>query len=190
MKVLRPAATAIVRYPAWSVAALAAPRGAGRPVLVLPGWHANDLSTLPLRSYLIYLGYEAHGWGLGTNHGRSTSAPAALGRVLTRLAEDSGESVSIVGWSLGGAHAADLATRHAGLVRQVVTLGSPLSGASRVPVPLTSIYSRADRVVHWQSSRIPETRTHHNVEVHGGHLTLGHNPEVLRAVAEQLVRAQ
>jgi PGAP1-like protein len=180
--------TAMFQYQASSVAALVAPRGGGRPVLVIPGWHANDLSTLPLRSYLSYLGYRARGWGLGTNQGRSLRASSALTDVLSRLAVESEESVSIVGWSLGGVLAIDLAARQTDQVRQVITLGSPLSATARVSVPLTSIYSRDDRIVHWRLSQIPKTRTQRNIEVHGSHLSLGHNPEVFRAVGEQLAR--
>lgn len=107
-----------------------APKGDGHSVLVLPGFVAGDTSTDPLRRYLKFLGYDAHGWELGRNLG-----PLAIGRQGERLMERFLEvaktatgKVSLVGWSLGGVMARELSKRVPDQVRQVITLGSPFTG--------------------------------------------------------------
>jgi pimeloyl-ACP methyl ester carboxylesterase len=110
-----------------------APRGDGRPVLVLPGFIASDTSTAILRKYLTRLGYDAHAWKLGRNLG-----PKAIGaegeKLIARLNavhEMTGKKVSLVGWSLGGIMARIVARRAPDLVRQVITLGSPFAGSPK-----------------------------------------------------------
>lgn len=106
---------------------LAAPRGDGHPVLVLPGFLVSDVSTTMLRQYLNLLGYETHGWELGRNYGGITRMRTKLRDRLRQIHEKTGKKVSIVGWSLGGVYARDLAVGVPDAVRSVVTLGSPFS---------------------------------------------------------------
>jgi pimeloyl-ACP methyl ester carboxylesterase len=103
------------------------PRGDGHPVLVLPGFMASDTSTLPMRRLLRELGYDVHGWELGRNIKVDHDRVSAMRDLLTRLFKDSGRKVSIVGWSLGGVFARELAKMHPEAVRQVISLGSPIS---------------------------------------------------------------
>ena len=78
------------------------PKGDGHPVLVLPLMFGNDLSTVPLRSFLDARGYAASAWDLGVNLGpRAGVFDACLGR-LRALRESHGRPVSLIGWSLGG----------------------------------------------------------------------------------------
>ncbi len=102
-----------------------APRGDGHPVLVLPGWLAGDGSTRALRWFLRGRGYHAHAWRLGLNRGPTPEAVAGLQERLHRLHARHGRKVSLVGWSLGGIYARELARRFPELVRQVITLASP-----------------------------------------------------------------
>ena len=104
---------------------LAAPRGVGHGVLIFPGLLAGDLSTRPLRGFLCWLGYNARGWDLGRNYGPTEAVLAGLPRALLRHAERTGRPVSLIGWSLGGIYAREIARRHPRQVRQVITLGSP-----------------------------------------------------------------
>jgi pimeloyl-ACP methyl ester carboxylesterase len=104
---------------------LAAPRGDGHPVLVLPGLLASDTSTLTLRTYLSYLGYHVAGWELGRNVGPTRMVVDGLLSRLEALAERRGQPASVIGWSLGGIFARELARRRPESVRQVLTLGSP-----------------------------------------------------------------
>jgi pimeloyl-ACP methyl ester carboxylesterase len=103
----------------------AAPRGDGHGVLVFPGLLAGDSSTVPLRAFLRWLGYDVRGWDLGRNHGPSEAVLAGLPRAVLDHATRTGRPVSLVGWSLGGIYAREMARRHPRQVRQVITLGSP-----------------------------------------------------------------
>jgi pimeloyl-ACP methyl ester carboxylesterase len=110
-----------------------APRGEPHPVLVLPGLMASDLSTGTLRRWLRSLGYPVVGWALGRNRGPTQEVVDELPRLVERLADEHGTTVSIVGQSLGGIFARRLAQRSPREVRQVVTLGSPFGLAGRGP---------------------------------------------------------
>ena len=110
-----------------------APRGDGHPVMVLPGFVTTDTSTAVIRNYLNWLGYDTYPWELGRNLG-----PRAIGsegeKLIKRLDQihaDTGQKVSLVGWSLGGMMARQLARRRPDLVRQVISLGSPIGGSPR-----------------------------------------------------------
>jgi len=193
-----------------------APRGDGHAVLVLPGLLASDTSTGVLRGYLRRLGYDTHGWNLGRNLGPTDQVLDELPRELSALAERTGRPVSIVGWSLGGIYARELARQHHGQVRRVITMGSPFAltdprqshadgayrrhghrhAAGRVPtpeqvarpieVPSTAVYSRRDGVVSWQACIEPETTLHENVEVRCAHLGFGVDPATLWLIADRL----
>ena len=197
-----------------------APRGDGHPVLALPGFLASDLSMALMRRYLKELGYDAHAWNMGRNLGGVASKRDALRALLTQIHQTTGKKVSIVGWSLGGIYARDLALQLPGIVRQVITLGSPfanditatnatrlyeaLSGegindnpeireaiAGDLPVPATSIYSRTDGIVNWRTSLLRPSDTAENIEVHlASHIGLGVNPAALWAVADRLAQAE
>ena len=155
-----------------------APRGDGHPVLVFPGMAAGDLSTAPMRQWLRALGYAVHGWGQGTNLGPRADAMAASLARIRALRQQHGTEVSLIGQSLGGIYARELAKQASDDVRLVITLGTPFTGGARStnawrlfealngrdhfepsvradmrqapPVPTTSIYSRSDGVVAWQ----------------------------------------
>jgi pimeloyl-ACP methyl ester carboxylesterase len=105
----------------------AAPRGDGHSVLVVPGLLASDMSTAPLRRFLGWLGYDVYGWDLGRNLGPTDAVLEQLPQTLAALVESGGGPVSVVGWSLGGIYARELARQHAAQVRQVITLGSPFA---------------------------------------------------------------
>ena len=102
------------------------PKGDGHPVLVLPGFVASDRSTVPLRRLLRDLGYSPFGWDLGTNVGPTPEIVAGMLARFEGIARRHEEPVSIIGWSLGGIYARELARRSPDAVRQVVTLGSPI----------------------------------------------------------------
>ena len=164
------------------------PRGDGHAVVVLPGLGGDDASTAPLRWFLRRLGYETSGWGLGRNRGFGPRVHAGLDALLDdRVGRG---QVSLVGWSLGGVHAVELARRRPDAVRSIITLGSPLHGRRVVPpsVPLTSVYSRTDAIVPWTASRVPERPRSENVEVRGSHLGLGHNTAAIVVVADRLAQ--
>lgn len=165
--------------PSWPALAKA-PAGDGHPVIVFPGLSASDGSTLPLRGYLNNLGYDISGWNQGHNFGPRAGVLETAKRQLQETAEASGEPVSLVGWSLGGVYARELAKELPQHVRSVITMGTPFAGSHKStnawrlyeltsgrsitqevekfdlpaapPVPTTSIYSRTDGVVAWPAS--------------------------------------
>jgi pimeloyl-ACP methyl ester carboxylesterase len=102
-----------------------APRGDGHPVVVLPGFMASDQSTQLLRGVLASRGFNAHGWSLGVNVGPSPRIIDGITNLVDRLHRTTGREVSIVGWSLGGLYARELARTLPHAIRQVVTMGSP-----------------------------------------------------------------
>jgi pimeloyl-ACP methyl ester carboxylesterase len=111
----------------------ATPRGDGHGVLVLPGFATGDQSTAMLRSFLQTRGYEVHPWRLGWNLDHRTAGHDGehVSRQIDKIAESTGRKVTLVGWSLGGVIAREVARRTPETVRQVVTIGSPFCGNPR-----------------------------------------------------------
>lgn len=99
----------------------------GHPVLLLPGFMATDASNKPMKKYLNSLGYHAHGWKIGRNYAKVEYIDQLIERVQ-ELHENSGMKVSLIGWSLGGIYARQIAKEVPHLIRQVITMGSPFGG--------------------------------------------------------------
>lgn len=196
------------------------PRGTQHPVLILPGYGAGDGSTAILKAYLRLLGYRARGWGLGRNKG---AVAELLPRVLKRLASFSrrtNQKVTLIGWSFGGYLARELARERPDLVRQVITLGTPVIGGPKYTVvaesyrkrgidieaiaaevewrnqlavletPVVAIYSRADAVVAWEACIDRQTPNVEHVEVKTTHLGFGFSPEVYKIIALRLTQGE
>lgn len=189
-------------------------------VLVLPGFGADDYSTWPLRAYLSQLGHETQGWGLGTNRGDVAKTVEKVGRLVEQLTADQSGRVAIVGWSLGGYIAREVARDLPRLVERVICFGSPVIGGPKytraadaflqkgydvdeiekaveerkampLKVPVTAIYSRRDGVVSWQACVDTEdNELIEHVEVTATHIGLGFSPEVYAIVAGRLAMAQ
>lgn len=123
---------------------LAAPRGDGHPVITVPGFRGNDTSMLILRRYLQHWGYTPHPWGLGTNLGIGydrTEYEERFVAQLERVAERTGELVTLIGWSQGGVIARQAAKRRGDLVRHLITMGSPI-GDTPEATTIWRIYQR------------------------------------------------
>jgi pimeloyl-ACP methyl ester carboxylesterase len=194
----------------------AAPRGDGHPVLVLPGFLADDRSTRALRWFLRDRGYHAHAWRLGRNTGPAPATVTGLAERLAALHRRHRQKVSIVGWSLGGIYARELARAFPDHVRQVITLASPFRdpNASTVarlarlglgpkptsgptvslerlraplPVPTTAFYSETDGIVAWRSCLADGARSE-SLAVESSHCGMGHHPTVLLAIADRLAQ--
>ena len=191
------------------------PRGDGHPVLVLPGFLASGRSTAPMRHLLKRVGYQGHRWKLGRNLGPSRVLLEQVMERVHELRHRYGSKVSLIGWSLGGFYARELAWMAPDDVRQVITLGTPFrhyrsTAATHLyttinghedehidpeiiarseqppPVPCSSIYTRTDGVVPWQCSLDLDSQHTENIRVHGSHSGLGHNPLALWAVMDRL----
>jgi pimeloyl-ACP methyl ester carboxylesterase len=205
---------ALALIPAWRIA----PKGDGHPVLVLPGLAAGDASTSLLRRFLLSRGYTAVGWGQGLNLGLRPGVLERAREALHDLSLKHGRAVSLVGWSLGGLYARELAKRSPEAVRLVITLGSPFTGHPREtnawrlyefasghrigshdfhgllradpPVPTTSIWSATDGVVSWRCSVETRRRLAENIVVDSSHLGLGAHPAALYAIADRLAQPE
>lgn len=192
------------------------PRGHGEPVMVIPGFGASDRNTAALRTALTRLGYQACGWGCGRNMGMRTAIRDQLGQRLRALHDESDHKVTLIGWSLGGVFAREMARHQPQYVRRVFTLGSPFNGHPNAnnlvklfalmnpkmrgepdmdgfrrripapPVPCTAIHTKSDGIVAWQCSVETEGAQIENVEVRGSHFGLPVNREVLRVIAERM----
>jgi hypothetical protein len=197
-----------------------APKGDGHPVLVLPGLVASDTSTRPLRSFLKSRGYAVSGWRQGRNLGLRDGVQHAMVDLVRELSDNNGRKISLVGWSLGGLYARQLAKMMPDRVRSVITLGSPFAGdpkatnAWRVyelasgrradeedarfgeslsetpPVPTTAIFSRTDGICAWQGCMEKPSAMSENIEVESSHCGMGHHPAVVYAVAERLAQPE
>lgn len=195
------------------------PRG-HHPVLVIPGFGTSDTMTVPLRQFLSDLGYAAHGWEQGMNLGMNPAVRARLLERVAQLRQAYGAKISLVGHSLGGVFARELAKKTPQDVRQVITLGSPIAGPpganniERVyhffnprkhehvdlevlqrrrappPVPITSIYSRSDGIVAWRCALEKETPLAENIAVRGSHSGMCFNPLALYLVANRLAQPE
>ncbi len=135
-----------------------APRGDGHTALVLPGFLADDRSTLVLRRYLGSLGYNACGWGLGRNVGPTLEILDGMERRLLSLAESAGTPVSLVGWSLGGMFARGLGRNHPDCIRQIVTLGSPFRSSAPIGSHATQRFERLAHI-HVPHTELPPAET-------------------------------
>ncbi|MEQ8861565.1 MAG: alpha/beta fold hydrolase [Pseudomonadales bacterium] len=194
------------------------PAGDGSTVVVLPGFGGDDLSTWPLRAFLRSLGYRVRGWGLGSNRATVPESIDVIGTLVERHLEESDAPLSLVGWSLGGYIAREVARDKPHGVRRVITLGSPVIGGPKytsvavlaplqgwnldeieveverrkgVPlrVPTTAIFSRRDGIVAWRACIDPEGDAPvEHVEVNSSHIGLGFDAHVYRLVARRLAR--
>lgn len=186
-------------------------------VMVIPGFLGDDRGNALLIRFLRRLGYIARGWEQGRNLGTSSFSEAALRAVIEQLLVEGGGKVSLIGHSLGGIYAREIARMEPEVIHQVITLGSPFgkghqyaSHASRLyrrlnpgadardddhglsippPVPTTAIYTRADGVVNWRTSIQDGDYPHvHNIEVLGSHIGLNVNAAVWYWVAKKLAQ--
>lgn len=197
-------------------------QGDGHPVIVYPGLGAGAMTTSQLRGYLKGCSFDVHDWGLGLNRGPEGDFDPWLEPLAARVRElhlATGRKASLVGWSLGGIYAREVAKLCPESVRQVITLATPfhsLGGGNhagtiyrmlggdtsqltpelqarvrqRPPVPTTSIYSRSDGVVSWRGCIEEPGAFVENVQVDASHLGMPTHPGVLRVVANRLAQPE
>lgn len=189
--------------------------GRGQVVLVIPGLISTDALTIVLRKYLQKLGYNVFGWEMGMNLGRLESVHELV-RKVEKMAELHQQKIIVVGWSMGGIFAREVAKGTPNAVKKVITIGSPFADVTApnwaksifdfvnkgieidpavmaqipnpAPVPTVALYSKRDGIVPWQACmEIVEDDTHQNIEVGGSHLGMGANPNTIQVVAANLI---
>jgi alpha/beta superfamily hydrolase len=188
--------------------------GKGQVVLVIPGLISTDALTVVLRKYLQKLGYQTFGWEMGLNLGRLESVDKLVQKV-EKMKETHQQKIVVIGWSMGGIFAREVAKATPQSIKKVITIGSPFADVfapnwakgvfdlvnrgikidfvvmaqlpNPAPVPTVALYSKMDGIVPWQACReIVENDTHKNVEIGGSHLGMGANPDVIKVVAANL----
>jgi len=189
------------------------------PVVIFPGLASNGLAVGPLRRHCSAIGHPALDWGRGFNTGPSGEVGVWLDELAAHTAallESTPGRASLIGWSLGGFYAREVAKRIPHRVRQVITIGTPFNGdpshtnvewlfklvnrstaltdtqltlelRTPPPVPCTAVYSRGDGIVDWDGCRhVADVPGRRNIEVTGSHLGMGWNPAVLQVIRHQL----
>jgi alpha/beta hydrolase fold len=189
------------------------PRGPiyGPPVLVIPGFIANDRTTLALRRAFAGAGWRVHGWEMGWNWGARADTVDRLADRLDSISTD--QPILLVGWSLGGLFARELARALPDRVLAVVTLGSPFSGdpkqnnvwqlyervaghkvddppvpriTDKPPVPHLALWSSRDGIVAPRSARGLDHERDKAVELKCSHMAFGVSTPVVRRVVREI----
>lgn len=197
------------------------PRGNGRLVVLVPGYGADEWSMRPLKKFLKSINYKVFDWGHGRNKGHVEHDTRLLAQTVLKISENhSSDAVTLVGWSLGGVLAREVARLHPESVQEVITMGTPLMGGPKYTVvankyaksmnmdldayeaeihdinsqgisqPLTVMYSKSDGVVGWRASVDRYNEHAKNIEVNCSHLGMGVDSDVWRIIAETLAARQ
>jgi len=194
-----------------------AARGEGEPVIVVPGFCSPDISTARLRQFLTRQGFAAEPWCGGANFGPKPATLRAFERQLAETAERRGRKVALIGISLGGILAREMAKHRPDCVACVITVVCPIhlpvttplaplvhlakrswsddarkrfAGlAEPPPVPLTAIVNPKDGVVDWQSCVPAPGDQVETVLIDGFHMAMASSPEAQRVIAARLVGA-
>jgi pimeloyl-ACP methyl ester carboxylesterase len=197
-----------------------APKGDGHPVIVFPGLLASDTSTKPLRGFLESRGYAVVGWGFGRNRGLLDNLENRMADLVAQQYSLNERKLSLVGWSLGGIYARQLAKLMPDKVRSFITLGTPFAAtpwstnawriyewasgqsadappapfaaslAEAPPVPTTAIFSRTDGICAWQGCVETDGPQTESIEVYGSHCGTAFNPSAVYAIAERLAQPE
>lgn len=214
----------------------------GKRIMLLPGFGADDYSMLPLRYFLERKGYEVEGWGLGRNlagmnlehsiddlsdswpvdperpYNGEAAVPYLADRVVERVkarAEEAGQPLTLIGWSLGGYLAREAARDLPTLVDHVITLGSPIIGGPKytataanfrkrgldldwieeevarrnetlIEQPITAIFSKSDAIVDWPATIDQVNPNVEHIEVNAAHMGLAFNHGVWKLILRAL----
>ena len=199
---------------AWRQVGHLGPRGPrnGIPTLVIPGFVANDRTTLELRRALAEHGYRVHGWGHGWNLGATADV---IDRLKRRADEVSEQPLLLIGWSLGGLFARELARAHPERVRAVVTLASPFSGDPKLnniwklyewvakhpvdqppieritdkpPVPTLALWGRRDGILAQSAARGHAHESDRSVGLDFNHMEFACSRRATRKVVQEIGR--
>ncbi|MCB5424605.1 alpha/beta hydrolase [Altererythrobacter sp. CC-YST694] len=188
--------------------------GKGWPVLVLPGFMTDDLSTALLRRSLDRAGFHSYGWEQGFNLGFRPGLVEALEQRLDSIAGREGRKVILLGWSLGGIVARALGNRLPEKIALIVSLGSPFSGdrhrnrawrlynlvnehsvdevpegldfLTKPPVPTIAVWSASDGIVAPAAARGLGSESDLQIELDVTHFGYGGTADGVRQVVEML----
>ena len=185
----------------------------GRPVFIVPGFFASDRSTLGLQRELASRGYRVSGWGMGMNRGAHATILHDIVNQLEAFAKE--RKVVLIGWSLGGVFAREVAKLRPDLVEMVFTMGSPFSGDPRAnnawrlyervaghpvdrppmeveigakpPVHTVALWSRRDGIVAPACARGTDEQSDERVEIDSSHMGFATSGRSIRQVVSAVV---
>lgn len=196
------------------------PKGDGHAVIFFPGLLGDDSSTRPMRQLFTDLGYKTYGWDLGQNLHFNDERETKMNALVERIYKKYGQKVSLIGWSLGGVFAREIAKSNPDMVRNVITLGSPISGdldhthakriyeiyngkpdtvmknrLTKIPiapsVPTSCLYSKRDGIVSWKGAmQITEQKQTENIHIRSSHIGFGLNPKAMVIIANRLAQKE
>lgn len=198
-----------------------APKGDGRAIVLLPGYLTDKYSMYPLKSYLSFLGYKVYDWGQGRNKGEvELLVEKEIQHIQQLKSDESLDSVTLIGWSLGGVISREIARLLPETVAEVITMGTPVTGGPKYTAPckqyikshginideleqrilehnqmglsqpVTSIYSKTDGVVAWEASLDIYNEHARNIEVSSTHMAMGLNAQVWMTLAQVLAESK
>ena len=185
-------------------------------VMLLPGFASHPVQMRYLAKNIERAGHTVKRWGLGFNLGPTAGHVEQLGDRLIAVHERYGRDVVLIGWSLGGLFARELAKQHPDRVAKVITMGSPFSGDPRAnnawriyqfvaghpvdrppveypvstkpPVETVALWSESDGIIHPPASRGEEGERDRAVQVDCNHIGFSYAPESISAVLKELAQ--
>lgn len=182
--------------------------------MVFPGFGTDDRITAPLRRYLASRGHHVVGWGLGKNRGDVAGDIAAVRTQIEQFHHRTdGRPLTLIGWSLGGVFAREIARDDPDRIAQVITMATPVFGGPRftrsanaytveeldeisatterrnlIPIerPVTAFYSKRDGIVDWRTC-LDDFSPHFSIiEVTSTHVGITVDATVLLHIARLL----
>ena len=183
-------------------------------IIVLPGFLGSDAYNKPLVDFLNARGHTASGWMNGRNTGPDGMRQKMYQEIEYRV-QQMGQKVTLIGHSLGGIYARELARGMPENIERVITLGSPFSGGDNATtmvgklywtlnkgdprrktvdrlkpapkVPLTSVFTRGDGIINWKNAvQKGGHQRSENIEVYGSHCGLTQNIAVWHLLLDRL----
>jgi pimeloyl-ACP methyl ester carboxylesterase len=188
--------------------------GNNEKIIVVPGLLSTDFATTLLRKFLNKSGFDVAGWDLGMNLGRVDSLNSLISKI-EKLSKDSNQKIILIGWSMGGIFAREVAKKIPDSVARVITVGSPFANVNApnwakfffdllnknqpidvefmnqlpnpAPMRTLALHSKSDGIVPWEACRENIVdELHENKEIHSCHFGMGMNSEVMLAIEEEL----
>ena len=185
-----------------------------RVIMLLPGLFTHPARMGFMRRQLEAAGHRVHYWGMGINLGPTEANFANLRQRVRALHARHGEEIVLVGWSLGGLFAREIAKLEAEKVAAVLTMGSPFSGDPRAnnawrayqfvaghrvedvpitcdpavkpPVPTIALWSPRDGIIAPRSAAGKPGERDRAVALRCTHLGFAHSREAVSAVLREL----
>ena len=183
-------------------------------VMILPGFATHPVRMRYLATQLERAGHRTKRWGLGFNLGPSVENFARLEQRMLDIRQQARQPIVLLGWSLGGVFARELAKRHPSAVGKVITMGSPFSGdlrannawriyqfvaghsidappieadlAAKPPVETVALWSPRDGVVSPRSACGRPGERDRAVALRCTHMGFAYAPEAVHAILREL----